>query len=114
MSINVTEEFKEGILVLKLKGRLDAIALPIVEKQINQHIDSGKTKVILDFAEVDYLSSAGMRLLLSATKKLKSIAGRLALCTVTEQVMQIIKLAGFDHILAIQPSEVKAIELLKA
>lgn len=105
MTVNVSEEVKDGVLVLHLKGRLDALALPVLEKLLQERIDGGKNRVLLDFSGIDYLSSAGMRLLLSITKKLKQIGGKMAVCSVAENVMQIIRLAGFDHILSIHGTE---------
>ena len=69
-------------------------------------------QLLLDFTDVDYLSSAGMRLLLSATKKLKAREGVLLLSGVGEEVMEIIKMAGFEKILAIFSSEKEALERL--
>jgi anti-sigma B factor antagonist/stage II sporulation protein AA (anti-sigma F factor antagonist) len=112
MTINVTEEVEEGILVLRLKGRLDALALPILEKLLQERIDTGKNKILLDFGGIDYLSSAGMRLLLSVTKKLKQIGGKMVVCSIADNVMQIIRLAGFDHILTLHDIEATALRVL--
>ena len=65
--------------------------------------------IILDFTLLDYLSSAGMRLLLSYTKKLNAAGGNLYCCCMSGEVMEIIKMAGFEKILRIFHSEKAAL-----
>lgn len=103
--INFIVEEKDGILVIKIIGRLDAVASPSLEKKIAEFSSS---QIILDFSEVDYLSSAGMRVLLSTTKKLKSQKGALHCCYIGEDVMEVIKMAGFERILLHFPTEAEA------
>jgi anti-anti-sigma factor len=97
--VDIKEEKIGNVLVLHMKGRLDAVSSPGAEKKVFEHINAGETKLVLDFTEVDYLSSAGMRMLLSATKKLKSLAGKLIICSVATNVMDVLKMSGFDHVL---------------
>lgn len=93
------------IIVVRVEGRLDAASSPQLEKQINSIIESGHFKLILNFAGVDYLSSAGMRLMLSVTKKLKNVEGKMVACSLNDEVMEVIKMAGFNQVLEIYPSE---------
>lgn len=98
-------EEKGDVIVIRLKGRLDAASSPQLEKKITSIIDSGHFKLILNMAEVEYLSSAGMRLMLSASKKLKHLEGKVVACNMTEDVMDVIRMAGFHQVLEIYPSE---------
>lgn len=102
------EEIKNGILVLKITGRLDAITTPSIEKKVFESIHNGHTKLIVDFSELDYLSSAGMRMLLSMAKKLKNV-GKLALCSVNDNVLDVLKMSGFDRVLDIEKTEESAL-----
>ncbi|MEM8727783.1 MAG: STAS domain-containing protein [Chlamydiota bacterium] len=99
-----------GASIVRIEGRMDATSAPALERKLAEEIDNGNSKLILDFAKVDYLSSAGMRLLLSITKKLAEGKGGLHLCSVSEEVMEIIKMAGFERIIRIFPTEQEAIE----
>lgn len=108
MSVQVSEDQEDGILILRIGGRLDAASSPLLERQVNTYIDSGNMKLLLNFEHVEYLSSAGMRLLLSVGKKLKSKAGKMVIAAVSSEVMDVIKMAGFDHILNISPTEADA------
>ncbi len=103
--VSIKEEAREGILVLKINGRLDAVSSPTAERKVFDYINKGKHKLLLDFAGVDYLSSAGMRMLLSITKKLKTLSGKLVLCSVTTNVMDVLKMSGFDHVLELAKTE---------
>lgn len=103
--IHIEEESKKDVLILKLIGRLDAISSPLAERKIFDYINSGQVKLLLNFSGVDYLSSAGMRMLLSITKKLRSLSGKVILFGVTPNVMDVLKMSGFDHVLEIVKTE---------
>lgn len=103
--MNVIEEIKNDVVILKLEGRLDATTCAQVESKVNQITESGKNKLIFNLQKMDYLSSAGMRVLLSVTKKIKSLNGKFIVCCLTDDVLEIIKMAGFNQILNIVPEE---------
>jgi anti-sigma B factor antagonist/stage II sporulation protein AA (anti-sigma F factor antagonist) len=103
--VDLKEEKKGDVLILRFKGRLDAISTSSAEKKVFECINHGQNKLLLNFAEVDYLSSAGMRMLLSTTKKLKTLSGKLVVCSVTTNVMDVLKMSGFDHVLDLSKSE---------
>lgn len=103
--VSITEEAKGDILILRISGRLDAVSSPVAEKTVFDYIHKGQQKLLVDFSGVDYLSSAGMRMLLSVTKKLKTLSGKLVLCRVTLNVMDVLKMSGFDHVLEIAMTE---------
>lgn len=107
------EDRKGDILILRFKGRLDALSTPDIEKAVLQHIQSGRHKLLLDFGSVDYISSAGMRMLLATTKKLKTVSGMLVLHSIHTNVLDVFKMSGFDHVLDIAPTEEEALRKLK-
>lgn len=98
-------EEKGDVVVMRLTGRLDAASSPQLEKKINSIIESGHFKLILNLGGVDYLSSAGMRLMLSVSKKLKHLEGKVVACQLNEEVMDVIKMAGFHQVLELYPNE---------
>lgn len=108
--MEIFEEVRENTIIVRIEGRVDATTTPQLDKRVNHLIDAQHHKVILNFENVEYLSSAGMRLLLSATKKLKSLGGKLIVCAPSEEVMEVIKMAGFNHILHIVNTEEKALK----
>ncbi len=98
-------EEKGDVVIVRVTGRLDAASSPQLEKKINSIIDSGHFKMVLNFSGVDYLSSAGMRLMLSVSKKLKHLEGKVVACSLNDEVMEVIKMAGFHQVLELYPSE---------
>lgn len=108
----VLEEIEHRV-ILRIDGRLDAASAPILERKISGLMDEGHHYLVLDFARIDYLSSAGMRVLLAATKKLKAQKGALVIFSVADDVGEVIKMAGFDKILYICSSEKEALQFHK-
>lgn len=108
MTLNVTVEEKPEKTVVHLDGRLDAISTPSLDQQLTDLVRKKRKKILLDFSHVDYLSSAGMRLLLSITKQMKNQEGALVSYSMNDDVMEIIRMAGFERILKIFPNEDEA------
>jgi anti-anti-sigma factor len=108
--MNVIEEIRNDIIILKLEGRLDATTSSQIESKVASITESGKNKVIFNLQNMDYLSSAGMRVLLSVSKKFKSLNGKFIVCCLNDEVLEIIKMAGFNQILHIVSSEDKALQ----
>lgn len=98
--MNITIEKENGATVLKLEGRLDTTTAPELEKTINGEGESLKN-LVLDFGGVNYISSAGLRVLLSAQKKM-NIQGSMELINVSADVMDIFEMTGFADILVIK------------
>ncbi len=110
--MEVQVEEKGEIVVVRVEGRLDAASSPQLEKQINAIIDQGHFKLVLNLSSVEYLSSAGMRLMLSVSKKLKSLEGKIVACSVSDEVMDVIKMAGFHQVLSFYPNEEESLNHL--
>ena len=86
--------------VVELVGRLDTTTAPSLEKTLNE--DMGETKnLILDFKGLEYISSAGLRVLLSAQKRMQKI-GSMKVINVCEEVMEVFEITGFADILTIE------------
>jgi anti-sigma B factor antagonist/stage II sporulation protein AA (anti-sigma F factor antagonist) len=107
----VTGTVKQGVLVLAISGRLDAVTTPSIEKKAFEAIHKGHNRLLVDCSSLEYISSAGMRMLLSISKKLKNV-GVMALCNVSGNVLDVLKMAGFDHVLTIEQSEESALRTL--
>lgn len=108
--MNIIEENKNEITILHIEGRLDASTSNDLNTKALGIIEAGKTKLIFDFKAMDYLSSAGMRVLLGVSKKIKSVNGKFIVCSLTKEVLEIIKIAGFQQILHITDNEEKALQ----
>ncbi len=98
MKINKTENQAE--LVLSLEGRLDTSTAPTLEAELKKSIE-GKTALVFDLANLEYISSAGLRVLLSA-QKVMSRQGNMIVKNVNEAVMDVFEITGFCDILTIE------------
>ncbi len=95
----MTIEIKKNadLTIVEIAGRLDTITAPVLDKTIRE--DLGDTKdLVLDVKDLEYISSAGLRVLLSAQKKMQAI-GSMKLKNVREEVMEVLEMTGFADIL---------------
>jgi anti-sigma B factor antagonist len=106
ISVKTTNEVK----VLVFAGRLDTLTSPDAQAQLTRLIEGGETKILLNLETLDYISSAGLRVLLAAAKQLKTNDGELRLCNLNEVVREVFVISGFDTILPIAASESEALE----
>ena len=98
MTINKTQN--GNALVVALEGRLDTVTAPKLEAELQNALE-GVTSLTFDFSELEYISSAGLRVLLSAQKKMNA-QGEMKICGVNEIVMEIFDVTGFTDILTIE------------
>ncbi len=85
----------ESVLVLRPVGRLDSASSPELEKVVVEHLDKGVKRLIFDFSELDYISSAGLRVILMAGKKLRGAGGKLGLAGMQNMVREVFEMSGF-------------------
>ena len=99
--MNVKTQEEKGYWVVKLEGRLDISNSSQFEQDCKNWIEQGQRKFILDLGALEYISSAGLRSILAATKKLKAQNGSLALCSLSGLVEEVVTVSGFDNILQV-------------
>ena len=98
MNIEVRKNTEE--IIIEIEGRLDTTTAPTLDKTINDNIDETKN-LVLDLKELKYISSAGLRVLLSAQKKMQK-SGSMKVKNVCEEIMEIFEMTGFADILTIE------------
>ena len=99
--MDIIEEKQGGIDIFKLNGRLDSNTSQGFEKKLFQAISDGSKTMVVDFKDLDYISSAGLRVILKATKAIKREDGRIMLCSMQDYVKEVFEIAGFDSFLPI-------------
>ncbi|NTW35358.1 MAG: STAS domain-containing protein [Syntrophobacteraceae bacterium] len=99
--MDVMEKRLEGVVVLSVKGRLDSNTSDEFEKMLLGRVDEGENRFILDFQQLDYISSAGLRVLLKATKELKKTSGQMCLCSIRDYIKEVFDMSGFSSFLPI-------------
>jgi anti-sigma B factor antagonist len=107
--MEITTAMRGDVAVLSLAGRIDTVSAPELEEAITRTVEGGTRKVLLDFSGVSYISSGGLRVLLAAAKRLRSPGDRFGLCSLSPDVLKIIRLTGFTSIFSIYPSDGEAL-----
>ena len=97
--LNIEKTIEQGAALFALTGRLDTTTAPELESALKASLD-GVTELTLDFAGLEYISSAGLRVLLSAQKAMNGRGG-LTIKNVNETIMEIFEVTGFSDILTI-------------
>ena len=97
MTIEIKKSAEQTII--EIVGRLDTITAPTLDKTINEDI-GGTKNLVLDLKGLEYISSAGLRVLLSAQKKMQKI-GSMTVTNVCAEVMEVLEMTGFADILVI-------------
>ena len=107
MEISINES--GDVRILSFQGNLDTSTSPEAENQINELIEAGAQKFLVNFAELEYISSAGLRVLLATAKKLKPGGGSLKICCLNQTVQEVFDISGFATILSVAATEEDAL-----
>ena len=86
---------KSGVFIIIPNGRLDTNTSPEVEQAVIDAVESGETKMVFDFSKTEFISSAGLRVILKAAKILKPKNGSVSLCNSNEQIDEVLEISGF-------------------
>ena len=107
--MEVSTRTERDATVVALAGNLDSNTAPQAQQALDGVLAAGGKKVVVDFSALDYISSAGLRVLLGTAKKLSGQGGSLRLCGLNATVREVFEISGFSTILAVYPTEAEAI-----
>lgn len=104
MEIQLNDNTISGTEIISISGRLDALSSSALEEKIDPltHKDT-TSSLVFDLAGLEYISSAGLRVLLKTAKNCKNTSKKMFLCGLTKNVSEVFKISGFDLILDIKP-----------
>ncbi len=100
------------IAILRPQGRLDSATSPAFESTVLERLQAGSTRLVLDLSGVDYISSAGLRVILVAGKKLRATQGQLVLCGLRDEVRGVFEMSGFLDLFAVTANAEEALAQL--
>ncbi len=98
-----------SVTVLGFSGNLDTNTAPDAESQINGLMDGGASRTLIDFENLNYISSAGLRVLLATAKNMITIDGALKICSLNKTVYEVFDISGFNKILSLEANEEDAL-----
>jgi anti-sigma B factor antagonist len=110
--ITIAEEQNGQVTVVDINGRVDSNTAKSFEERLTALFESGRNRVVVDFKHLVYISSAGCRALLVASRLAQKSDGRLALCNMTADVMRVFELGGLTDFFAIYPSREEGVAKL--
>ncbi|TXG34834.1 STAS domain-containing protein [Seonamhaeicola maritimus] len=99
-----------NVVLIALNGNLDTNTAPDAETEINNLLDKGTKKIIINLENTKYVSSAGLRIFLATAKKMTAASGAVKLCCANDVVQEILDISGFSSILDVKPTEKEALE----
>ena len=108
--MNISTRDDGQIRIIDLVGNMDTNTAPAAEAEISRLTDEGTIKILTNLEKLDYISSAGLRVLLATTKQLRSSGGDLRICCLNEVVQEVFDISGFSTILSVFATEADAIE----
>lgn len=102
--MTIDETTEHGVHIVAPAGRIDTTTSGGVEDVLRRLVDDGARRILVDFADVEYISSAGLRVFLVLAKRMKDEQGSLVLCGLPPPVRQVFHLAGFMPLFSVEPS----------
>ena len=110
MSVQIHTSKEGNGTVVQLQGKVDATSAPSVEQALVGVIDQGEKRLVLDCAGLDFISSAGLRSLLLAVKKMKAAGGGISLAALQPNVKEVFDISGFSALFTIHGSRADALK----
>lgn len=99
--MNLEQELRGDILILRPLGRLDSSSSPELERVVTDQLAAGVQRLVFDLSSLDYISSAGLRVILLAGKKMRASKGKLVLVGLQDMVREVFDMSGFLSLFAI-------------
>ncbi len=107
--MNISSREVGDAIVVMVEGNLDTNTSPDAQNYLDQLVDSGSRKILISFESTNYVSSAGLRVVLATAKLLNKNGGDLRLCNLSSTVHDVFEISGFTTILNVFDSEKEAI-----
>jgi len=102
--MKIAHQEKDGVICFQIEGRLDAESAPEAETTVKDVLKQGHRRLLFDLSKMEYISSAGLRVILMAVKELRSKQGKVVLCGLTPYVKEIFDVSNFSSIIPITDS----------
>jgi stage II sporulation protein AA (anti-sigma F factor antagonist) len=104
----------DGIVAVAPAGRIDTTTAPALEQHLVDLLTRGERRIVIDLSGVEYISSAGLRVMLLVARRVGDVNGRLGLCAMADSVRQVFQLAGFLPLFAVQETRDAAVQQIAA
>lgn len=112
--MNIISAQQAGVCIVSISGRVDSLTSSEVGRFFDEQIEKGQVRLVLDLSQVDYMSSSGLRVLISTLKVVRQHRGDLYLADLQENIHQLLDLSGFTSIFKIYPTSDEAVAAFTA
>ena len=111
--MQIKQEKQGDMVILAIDEHLDTATSPELESHLLGLIEGGESRVLVDCSALEYVNSAGLKVLLVAAKKLEASGGHFALCTLSPGVLMVFETIGFTRIMKIAVTREDGLQLLR-
>ena len=108
--MEIMERNQSGVAVIEIKGRLDSKTTADLEQKVLGLLDSNTQRLLVDMAELDYINSSGLRVLVMAYQRLKKSGGKLAISGTKDYIMEVFEIAGYHRLFNLFASQEDALD----
>ncbi|MGQ9887397.1 MAG: STAS domain-containing protein [Aggregatilineales bacterium] len=105
----VNVSYTHEVAIVEARGRIDSSTAAALGEALTSAVEAGSARVVLDLSQVDYMSSAGLREIVTAFKKARSLQGDIRVAEPTPRVLEVLELSGLDTFMKIYPSRAEAV-----
>ena len=111
-TLSIRTERSEKAAIVCPSGRVDGSNVEVLESAIQEQLEVGQKKLVFDFEHLSYISSAGLRTLLVAARRLQAEGGTALFCGLAEHIAHIFEISGFNNILTVYDGRDEALSTL--
>ena len=108
--MEITDRTVGDVTIVQLEGNLDTNTAPDAQAHFETLADGGQVRIVVDFGPLNYISSAGLRVLLATAKKLKGMGGQLRMFGLNDTVQEVFEISGFSTMFSVFATEAEALE----
>ena len=108
--MDINESNSGNAVIIQPVGRIDTNTSTEFEEKLVEILDRSETNIVVDLSEIDYVSSAGLRVFLMAAKKIKSLSGNFILAAMNDHIKEVFDISGFTPIFTITPDTASAVD----
>ncbi len=111
--MEIQHKMENRILIITIQGRLDAATSPSADETIKKTMEQDSNRLLFDLSDLEYLSSGGLRVILSAAKEIRRRNGKVVLCCLNQYVDEIFEVSGFKSMIPIKDTVEAGLKDLK-
>ncbi len=107
--MEISKQKEAGLMIVSINGRLDTTNYSVLDKELDSLVNDGENNILVDCADMDYISSSGLRVFLVYLKKTKANGGKVMLCNMQNMIKEVFSVSGFTSLFDIYNSREEAI-----